>query len=336
MEDLKETLNSTFHLFSHNKSYAIPGTYDIDSIDSAWVLSSALIFFTMQTGLGLLEAGILSKKNEVNVLMKKFADICCVGFAYYVYGFAFMYGRGEYTNPFIGLGDFFVNADKNDKLANQIFTFFFFQISFASTSTTIASGGAGERFRFSAYIIYCFFSCFIYSVGAGWIWGQHGFLKNLGVIDFAGSGPVHIIGGAGALVSAYYIGPRIGRYEKGTKPLPIGNPFNLCLGTLIVMWGWYGFNAGSSYGLSGGKWNASARAGVSTVVTSMAAGFFSMVYSIVKNKGKVSVLEVICGILCSMAAINAGCSVYSIHMSIVVGLIAAMLCFIVGPLIDRM
>lgn len=300
MDNYDQVLNSTFHLFPHNKSFAIPGTYDVDVIDAAWILSSALIFFTMQTGLALIEAGILSKRNEINVMMKKFADICCIGFAYYVFGFAFMYGRGSYTNPFIGLGDFFVNAEKDDELAGQLFTFFFFQISFASTSTTIASGGAAERFRFSSYLIYCFLSCIIYSVGAGWVWGQHGFLKNLGVIDFAGSGPIHIIGGAGALVSAYYIGPRIGRYEKGKQSLPLGSSFNLCLGTFIVMWGWYGFNAGSSYGLTNGKWESAARAGATTVLASMTAGFFSLVYSLLKNKGKVSVMEVVSGILCSM------------------------------------
>lgn len=303
MESFKEVLNSTIHFFPHNKSYVVPGLYDVHTVDADFILSATLIFFTIQTGIALLEAGILSKKNEVNVMMKKFVDICCVGFAYYIFGFAFMYGRGEYTNPFIGLGDFFVNADKDDELATQVFTFFFFQISFATTSTSIASGGAGERFRFSAHIIFCIFSCAIYSIGAGWVWGQHGFLKNLGVIDFSGSGAVHIIGGASALATAYFVGPRIGRFDNGIKPIPVNNPFNLCLGTMIVMWGWYGFNLGSSYGLNGTRWDSSARAGVTTVIASMASGFLSIICSMVKNKGKVLVIEVSSGILSSMGEI---------------------------------
>lgn len=188
-------VDSTFHMFDHNKSYVIPGTYDIDLTDAAFTLMASLIFFTMQSGLALIEAGIVSKKNEVNVMVKKFVDFSFIGIAYWLFGFALMYGRGQYSTPFYGLGDFIVNADNDDKLGTQIFTFFFFQISFASTATTIASGGAAERFKLSAYIIYCFLSCFIYSVGAGWVWGNHGWLKNLGVMDFAGSGPIHIIGG---------------------------------------------------------------------------------------------------------------------------------------------
>jgi ammonia channel protein AmtB len=220
--------------------------------------------------------------------------------AYWAFGFGLMYGRGKYSNPFFGVGDFFVNVYKDDQLSRQVFTFLFLQISFCSTSTTLASGGAAERFRFSAYIIYCLCTCFIYSIGAGWIWGAHGFLKNLGVIDFAGSGPVHIIGGAGALTSAYFIGPRIGRYDKGTKPLPVGNNFNILLGLFILMWGWYGFNVGSGYGISGDKWDNAARAGLMTVLSSMATGFFSILYSMKRNKGKVNVLEVASGILSAM------------------------------------
>jgi Amt family ammonium transporter len=170
--NVSSIVDSTFRIFAHNKSYVIPGTYDIDVVDSAWILSASLIFFTMQTGLALLEAGIVSRKNEVNVMMKKIVDICFIGIAYWIFGFALMYGRGEHSTPFFGLGDFLLNPDKLDSLNEQILTFFFFQISFASTATTIASGGAAERFKFSAYTIYCFFSCFVYSVGAGWIWGK--------------------------------------------------------------------------------------------------------------------------------------------------------------------
>jgi Amt family ammonium transporter len=173
--NVSSIVSSTFHIFSHNKSYVIPGVYDIDILDAAWIIPAALIFFTMQTGLALLEAGIVSKKNEVNVMMKKIVDISFIGIAYWIFGFALMHGRGEFSTPFFGFGDFFVSIDAEDKLSEQVLTFFFFQISFASTATTIASGGAAERFRFSAYTIYCFLSCLIYSIGAGWIWGWFDF-----------------------------------------------------------------------------------------------------------------------------------------------------------------
>jgi Amt family ammonium transporter len=166
--------------------------------------------------------------------------------------------------------------------------------------------------------------------------GNHGWLKNLGVMDFAGSAPIHITGGAGAFVAAWFIGPRLGRYEKGTKSLSPGNPFNVILGLFILTWGWYGFNVGSGYGLTAGKWKLAARAGVCTLISSMSAGIFSIYFSMYKNKGKVSVMEVISGILCALAAINAGCFVFSTYVAALVGVVAAFLCLVIGPTIDRL
>jgi ammonium transporter, Amt family len=198
MENLtvSEIFNSTFHYFSHNESYATPGLYDLNLEDATWALVSPLIFFTMQTGMALIELGVVNKNNRVNVMMKNFADMCVGGMSFWIFGFALMYGRGKLTNPFCGLGDFFVNAPSTDPLAGQIFTLYFLQMSFATKATTIVSGAVAERFRFKSYVFYSFMATFVYSVGGGWIWGQHGVLRNIGVIDFAGSGPIHIIGGA--------------------------------------------------------------------------------------------------------------------------------------------
>jgi ammonium transporter, Amt family len=198
MENLtiSEIAAGAFHFFSHNSSYAIPGFHDLDVLDASWVLSTTLIFFTIQTGLALLEAGIISGKNKVNVLMRHMVDICAGGVSFWIFGFALMYGRGEFTNPFFGLGDFFVNTSASDPLSMQLFTMYFFQMSFAMTATSIVSGAVSERFRYIAYIPFSFMMTIVYAVGAGWVWGQHGWLRNIGVIDFAGTGPIHIIGGA--------------------------------------------------------------------------------------------------------------------------------------------
>lgn len=193
---VSEIVESAFHFYSHNESYAIPGLYDLQLQDATWALSATLIFFTMQTGLALIEAGIIAKKNQVNVMMKNIVDMCAGGLAFWIFGFGLMYGRGELTNPFFGAGDFFVNAKVTDPLMGQIFTLYFYQMSFATTSTTIVSGAVAERFKFTAYILFSFFATVVYAVGGGWIWGNHGWLKNIGVIDFAGSGPIHVIGGA--------------------------------------------------------------------------------------------------------------------------------------------
>lgn len=100
-----------------------------------------------------------------------------------------------------------------------------------------------------------------------------------------------------AFVGAWFIGPRIGRYEKGTKPLPMGEPMTACVGLFILWWGWIGFNAGSSYGVTGGKWEFAARAGAGTTLASMSAGMTSILLSLAKNSGKIDVLEVMSGVL---------------------------------------
>lgn len=198
MENLtsSELFDLAFQYHPHNSSFAIPGLYDLKPEDATWVLVATLIFFTMQTGLALIEAGVIDKKNQVNVMMKNIVDMCAGGISFWIFGFGLMFGRGEWSTPFFGSGDFFVNAKPTDPLSAQIFTLYFFQMAFATTSTTLVSGAVAERFRFTSYIIFSFMSTFVYAVGAGWVWGEHGFLKNIGVLDFSGAGPIHIIGGA--------------------------------------------------------------------------------------------------------------------------------------------
>lgn len=279
------------------------GFYDIVVEDATWVLITPLIIFTMQTGFALVESGVVRTKNEVNIMMKNVVDVCFGGLSYYIFGFGLMFGRGEYTSPFLAVGDFFVNLPPGHPLMGQLFTLFFFEMSFATTSTTIVSGACAERFRFHAYVLFSFINTVVYAIAGGWVWGEHGFLRQMGVVDFAGAGPIHVVGGAAALTAAWFIGPRIGRYDKGPKSLPMGNPMSACMGLFILWWGWIGFNAGSSYGITGGKWDYAARAGVGTTVATMAAGVFSILYSMYKNKGKVDVFEVISGILASLGKI---------------------------------
>jgi ammonium transporter, Amt family len=100
-----------------------------------------------------------------------------------------------------------------------------------------------------------------------------------------------------AFVAAWFIGPRLNRYDRGTKPLPMSDPMIACIGLFILWWGWIGFNAGSSYGVTGGKWEFAARAGAGTTLASMSAGMTSMMFSLAKNKGKMDVLEVLSGVL---------------------------------------
>jgi ammonium transporter, Amt family len=223
-----------------NNSHVIVGIYDAKLVDAVWVLVTALVIFTMQTGFALVEAGIVSKKNRVNVMIKNVIDVCFGGLTFWAIGFGFAYGRGQYTAPFLGLGDFFVNESVDNPLMPQLLLFYFLQASFSTTSATIFSAAIAERVKITAYIL---LSCGItlnYAIAAGWIWGEHGFLRNMGVIDYAGAGPIHIIGGTSAFLGAWYIGPRIGRFDKGSLPAPMNDPLLACAGLFILWWGWIG------------------------------------------------------------------------------------------------
>lgn len=122
----------------------------------------------MQTGFALVESGVVQKKNEVNIMMKNVADVCFGGLSFYLIGFGVMFGRGEYNNPFIALGDFIVNVEPGNPLMKQVFTLYFYQMSFATTINTIISGACAERFRFSSYCLFTFIITTVYAISGGW------------------------------------------------------------------------------------------------------------------------------------------------------------------------
>lgn len=123
----------------------LPWIYSIEYDDTNWIITSSFMIFTMQTGFGMLESGCVSIKNEVNIMMKNVADVVLGGFTYWAFGFAFSFGRSSYNTPFIALGDFFVDPSTIDPLKGVIYAAFFFQLSFATTATTIVSGAMAER-----------------------------------------------------------------------------------------------------------------------------------------------------------------------------------------------
>ncbi|XP_035222186.1 LOW QUALITY PROTEIN: putative ammonium transporter 3, partial [Stegodyphus dumicola] len=224
-------------------------------------------------GFGLLESGAVSKKNEVNILMKNAVDVVLGGLSYWMFGYGLQYGQGPGTSAFFGVGSFMVDAD-ND---GGVFATFIFQLSFATTATTIVSGAMAERADFNAYIVFSFLNTITYCIPAGWMWGEHGFLKKLGAIDFAGSCAVHLTGGASALVAALLLKPRLHRYDQGTSSLAMGDPGNAIIGMFTLWWGWLVFNTGSSFGITGNKWQYSGRAAINTINASLGGGMAALI-----------------------------------------------------------
>lgn len=142
MEELPENLTKIAE-----KNQTIPWLYDINIEDTNWIITSAFMIFTMQTGFGMLESGCVSIKNEVNIMMKNVVDIVLGGLTYWMFGYGMSFGRGPYSNGFIGLGDFCVDPSLDDPLKGAIYAAFIFQLSFATTSTTIVSGAMAERYQ---------------------------------------------------------------------------------------------------------------------------------------------------------------------------------------------
>ncbi|KAL7287899.1 hypothetical protein TKK_0017962 [Trichogramma kaykai] len=326
--------DTTTNVSTPSVPYVI-SAFKLTQEDSSWIVSNAFMIFTMQTGFGMLESGCVSLKNEVNIMMKNVVDIVLGGFTYWLFGFGMSFGKYEPNNPIIGMGNYMVDPTFNDPLFGPICASFLFQMSFATTSTTIVSGAMAERCNFKAYCLFSFLNTIVYCMPAGWVWGDHGFLQRMGAVDIAGSGVVHLVGGASALACAMSLGPRLGRYDHGIDPLPLGSPVNALLGLFVLWWGWLAFNSGSTYGVSGQRWKYAARAAVTTVLASMGGGLVGLGFSLNNPKG-IDILSQINGILGALVAVTGGCFLYRHWEAILVGMIGGFLTCFTMPLFDRL
>ncbi|XP_011065917.1 PREDICTED: putative ammonium transporter 3 [Acromyrmex echinatior] len=332
----------------------VSSLYNLTQEDSNWIVTSSFMIFTMQTGFGMLESGCVSLKNEVNIMMKNVVDIVLGGLTYWIFGFGFSFGLCKPNNPLIGIGGIFVDPPIDDEYMGSICAAFLFQLSFATTSTTIVSGAMAERYLFSqiryrrrisytfcisrcnfkAYCLFSFLNTIVYCIPAGWVWGDHGFLNRIGVVDIAGSGPVHLVGGVSALACAIMLGPRIGRYDNGIDPLPLGCPVNAIMGLFVLWWGWLAFNSGSTYGVTGDRWQYAARAAVSTMIASMGGGLIGLGFSLTNPNG-IDILSQINGVLGALVAVTGGCFLYRNWEAMIVGMVGGFITCITMPALDR-
>ena len=245
------------------------------------------MILTMQSGFAMLEMGAAAKGNEVNILIKNVYDVVCGALAYYLLGYGISYGSP--SNSFMGLGDFLMDVSNTDDIRHGlVFSSFIFQFSFAATSTTIVSGCLAMRCRFVVYCLYAFYAVLVYAFVAHWVWSEHGWLAKLGVHDFAGSGPVHLLGATNGLIGVLALGPRHGRFD-GTRPAEDfrpSSPTSILIGLFMLWWGWIGFNCGSSFGITGSKWVVATRAGVTTINATFGGGLTALLYTKAKSNGR--------------------------------------------------
>src|SRR5512140_3880084 len=223
----------------------------VNPVNTAWTLVAAFLVFGMQVGFTMLEAGFCRSRETVNVLMECVVDTCLCGLLFYAIGFAFMFAHG---NGFIGYHWFFLqNAPATYETTGVAFlAVWIFQFAFADTCSTITSGAMIGRTGFVGDLLYSFcVTGFIYPIIGHWAWGPDGWLNTSSPAafhDFAGSTVVHTIGGMVALAGAIALGPRPGRKFKrdGGAPPPGHNMTLAAIGGVILWFGWYGFNPGST------------------------------------------------------------------------------------------
>ena len=290
----------------------------------------------MQVGFTMLEAGFCRSKETVNVLMECIVDTCLCGILFYAFGFAFMFSHG---NGFIGLNWFFLNgAPATYETTGVAFlAFWLFQFAFADTCSTITSGAMIGRTGFVGDLLYSVaVSGFIYPIVGHWAWGPDGFLATMGSAgnflpwvgtgfhDFAGSTVVHTIGGFIALAGAIVLGPRLGRRFKrdgGGPMLPHDLTIAAC-GGLLLWFGWYGFNPGST--LSAMDFEGIGRVAANTTLAACAAGLTAMAVAYSLNKNW-DISFTVNGFLAGLVAITCPCYWVSPTGSILLGGIAGVI-----------
>ena len=330
-------------LFMSTEVLALNGSVDGKEVsaakymaDTVWVLLAAFLVFFMQAGFAMVESGFTRAKNAVNILMKNLMDFSIGSVAFWIVGFAIMFGNG---NGFLGLSGWFVPAESKAFASLEwssvpTHAAWLFQLVFAATAATIVSGAMAERTQFKSYLIYTIFiTGFIYPVVGHWIWGG-GWLSSLGMLDFAGSTVVHSTGGWLALAGAIVLGARVGKYDANGNPRPIpGHNLPLAaLGVFILWLGWFGFNPGSQMGADAKDISLIA---VTTNIAAAGGAIAAMITAWVML-GKPDAGMALNGALAGLVAITAPCAFVSPGSAVIIGLLGGIVVVFSVLLFERL
>jgi Amt family ammonium transporter len=345
-------------------------------LNTMWLLIAGFLVFFMQAGFALVETGFTRNKNVAHTMLMNMMVFCIGAIGYWLTGFALQFGGVNYTYPALGnlsawsFSPTTLSAWAGDKLASPlliggqmfaglsgwmlgglgassgILAFFLFQMVFMDTAATIPTGSMAERLKFIGFCLMgLWVSMFVYPVAGGWVWGG-GWLANLGrsiglgngAVDFAGSGVVHTIGGLVGLTGAIVIGPRLGKFNKdGSANTIPGHNISLgVLGTIILFFGWFGFNPGSSLSFSGAGRSLAVLASVNTLLAGAASGCSAMLYKwLIDPIKKPDPGYSVNGILAGLVAITAPCAFVESWAAVVIGLIAGVWVCVAGKLLEK-
>lgn len=346
---------STTGALTKDKDKVTESTRDADlkqlkvSVNMAWTLLCGFLIMFMQAGFALVETGLTRAKNVAHTMAMNFSVYAIGMLGFWICGFAFMAGGWGPVVAFdgpnvldtmisiplfgktfdvIGFKGFFLAGGVNDA---TVLTLFLFQMVFMDTTATIPTGAMAERWKFSAFCAYGFLiSMFIYPVYGCWVWGG-GWLSDLGAnfglgnghIDFAGSSVVHMTGGVSALAGALILGPRIGKFNKDGSPnaIPGHDVAQVVLGTLILAFGWFGFNSGSTMAAFDLR---IASIAVCTMLATASGCIVSLLYMWIVY-GKPDPTMGCNGLLAGAVAITAPCAFVDPIAAVIIGAVAGLL-----------
>ena len=285
-----------------------------------WITIAGFLVFFMHAGFTLVEAGFTQSKNAVNIAMKNLMAISVGTIVYWLIGYSLMYG--ETTNGFFRWSGFFTDTAPHD---------LFFQTMFAATCATIVSGAVAGRTKYSVFAIFAVvITGFIYPIAGGWEWNPDGWLNSADFmptefIDLAGSSIVHAVGGWAALVGAYMVGPRLGKYVKGkVEAIPGHNKVLATLGVMALWFGWFGFNGGSQLAW-GGDNTVTATTIVLLTNLSAAAGAVGALFTTWVWYGKPDIVQTLNGALAGLVSITAGAANMDPYGAFFAGLIGGII-----------
>ena len=326
------------------------------ALDNAMLFVCAVLVLFMQAGFAMVEAGLNSAKNTVNILFKNAMDLSVGALLFFIVGFGLMY-PGSYpgmedASPYFAFGGIGIYDDDpmgqgtTEGFSPQVD--WFFQAVFAATAATIVSGAVAGRMQFKAYLIYsAILTGLIYPISGYWKWGG-GWLTQFGEAaadgsypmafqDFAGSAVVHAVGGFAGLAGAIFLGPRLGRFVNGKSvPMPGHNMAYATLGVFILWVGWYGFNPGSQLAFaSAGDINAVVFIAVNTTLAAAAGAVVATIMSWVLF-GKPDLSMGLNGALGGLVGITACCDAFTNMSSILVGAIAGAIVVAGVLLLDKL
>ena len=316
------------------------------NIDTLWVIDCAILVFIMQAGFMCMESGLSRHKNSINVALKNAADFGVSVVMFWLLGFGIMFGTSY--NGIIGTDLFFFKTD-----VSEYQTYFVFQAMFVATAATIISGAVAERMKFVGYLIVTVLSTgIIYPIIGHWAWSSSylmkasmseetkyligdtinkGWLSKLGFIDFAGSTIVHSVGGWIALAGVLVLGARIGKYSKANKGKFTGSSFPLAiLGTLILWFGWFGFNGGSNGAMD-------ETVPLILINTFLAAAFGLLTGLLISyiTKKKPDPMYIVLGPLAGLVAITASCNSVDSVSAIIIGIIGCGVAILTSELLEK-